>query len=80
MNENVMLCEIEEATGITLDSEKYDTFTGLGFDALGMIPKDGKQDINVEISGLRIHISCIQEHQIQKANIQVKQTEQEQDA
>lgn len=76
VNGNVMLCDIEEAIGITLDSEEYDTFTGLVFDALGIIPQDGNQDIDVEISGLRIHISCIQEHQIEKATIQKKNSQQ----
>ncbi len=67
---NVMLSEIAEATGIVLDSEEYDTFTGLVFDALGVIPQDGNQSIDLEIAGLRIHISCIQEHQIQRATVQ----------
>lgn len=69
---NIPLSDIEEATGVALENEEYDTFTGLVFDALGMVPADGKQNIDLEIGRLVIHISYIAEHQVEQATIQVK--------
>ena len=74
---NVPLSDIEEATGVALENEEYDTFTGLVFDALGMVPADGKQDIDLEAGRLIIHVSHIAEHQVEKATIQVKPQEPE---
>lgn len=71
INGNVDLSEIEEATGITFEENQYDTFTGLVFHTLGLIPQDGKQDIDLEIAPLFIHVSYINEHQIEKATIQL---------
>lgn len=66
---NIDLSDIEEATGVVFDNEEYGTFTGLIFDALGEVPKDGAQSIDIEIGALHIHISEIEEHQIAKATI-----------
>lgn len=66
---NIDLSDIEEATGVVFDNEKYGTFTGLIFDALGEVPKDGAQSIDIEIASLHIHISEIEEHQIAMATI-----------
>ena len=70
---NVELKELEEETGIDFPDEDYDTFTGLVFDSLGMVPEDGEQDIELEIYGARIHVLFIAEHQIELA--EVKQLE-----
>lgn len=72
---SVPLADIEEATGVALENDEYDTFTGLVFDALGMIPADGKQSIDLETGRLVIHISHIAEHQVEKATIRVKPPE-----
>lgn len=64
---NVALSEIEDALDITISSEDCDTFTGLVFQTLGMIPEDGPQSIDLEIENMQIHISSIREHQIEKA-------------
>ena len=72
---NVELSEIQEITGLELLSEEHDTFTGLVFDALGMIPADGPQDIDLELPEMTVHISHIEEHQIESATIQVKHNE-----
>ncbi len=66
---NVELDDVEDALGIDMDQEEHDTLTGLVFDALGMIPDDGAQDITVETEGLRIHVTSILEHQVNAAEI-----------
>lgn len=66
---NVALSEIEDALDITISSEDCDTFTGLVFQTLGMIPEDGPQSIDLEIENMQIHISSIHEHQIEKATL-----------
>ena len=68
---NIELADIEEATGIKLDDEEYDTFTGLAFGVLGIIPGDGQQSIDLEAGPLKIHISRIESHQISEAVINV---------
>lgn len=68
---NIELADIEEATGIKLDDEEYDTFTGLAFGVLGIIPGDGQQSIDLEAGPLKIHISRIESHQIFEAVINV---------
>ncbi len=66
---NVELDDVEDALGIEMDQEEHDTLTGLVFDALGMIPDDGAQDITVETEGLRIHVTSVLEHQVNAAEI-----------
>ena len=68
---NVPLKDIHEATGLELCSEDYDTFTGFVFDALGTIPDNGEQDIDLDIKGMKIHISRILDHQVDLATIAV---------
>ncbi len=66
---NVELEMIEEATGLELATEDYDTFTGLVFDALGAIPADGEQKLSLELDAITVHIHKIQGHQIEKATM-----------
>ena len=66
---NVELSEIEEQTGIDFPDEDFETFTGLVFDSLGMIPEDGEQDISIEVYGAQIHVLHIAEHQIELAEV-----------
>lgn len=72
---NVRLGELEEATGRELTSESYDTFTGLVFDELAMIPDDGEQPIELDCRGLHIHISRIEGHQIEEATVTMLEEE-----
>ena len=72
---NVPLKDIHEATGLELCSEDYDTFTGFVFDALGTIPDNGEHDIDLELKGMKIHISSIVDHQVDLATIAVSQEE-----
>ncbi len=69
---NVDLEILEEATGLELATEDYDTFTGMVFDALGAVPADGEQKISLELENIIIHIQEIEAHQIEKATVTVK--------
>ncbi len=69
---NVDLEILEEATGLKLATEDYDTFTGMVFDALGAVPADGEQKISLELENIIIHIQEIEAHQIEKATVTVK--------
>ncbi len=66
---NITLRELDEATGLDLSSDDYDTLTGLVFDILGMIPDDGEQDIDVALQNINIHISQVESHQIEAATL-----------
>ena len=66
---NVELLDIEEALDVDIDLEDVDTFTGLVFGELDMIPGDGEQNIELDFKGLHIHITYIEEHQIARATI-----------
>lgn len=67
---NVELYDIEQALEVDIGLEEVDTFTGLMFNELGMVPQDGEQDIELTFKGLRIHITRIEDHQISAAVIQ----------
>ena len=60
------LDEVETALGISLPEEDYDTFSGLVFDALGQVPRDGTQ-VELTVDNLVIQVEDIQEHQVQSA-------------
>ncbi len=77
---NIELEDLEEATGLELVTEDYDTFTGLIFDALESIPDDGEQMLCLELDNMDVVITKIDAHQIEAATITVKnnpQTEEE---
>lgn len=69
---NVRLSDIAEVTGIYFGSDEHDTFTGLVFDSLGVVPGDGNMDIELEIASVHIRINSVKEHQIEVATISVK--------
>ena len=62
---------IEDALGIEIASEGFDTLSGLIFQKLGVIPEDGTQNIELEMQGMQIHIICIREHQIEETVIKI---------
>ncbi len=72
---NVALEILEEATGLELATEDYDTFTGMVFDALGAVPADGEQKISLELPSIIVHIQKIEAHQIEAATITIKAKE-----
>lgn len=66
---NVELLDIEEALDVDIGLDDVDTFTGLVFGELDMIPGDGEQNIELDFKGLHIHITYVEEHQIARATI-----------
>ncbi len=66
---NVELREIEQTLDVELGQEDVDTFSGLVFAQLDMIPKDGEQDISLDFAGLQLHITRIEDHQISYATV-----------
>jgi len=73
---NIDLRVLEDETGIDFDDEHYDTFTGFVFDTLGMIPQDGKQEIELEADGLKIHVNYIEDHQIVSSTVELLSKEE----
>ncbi len=69
---NVELEDLEAATGLTLENEDYETFTGLVFDVLGTIPADGQVDLTMELPCMQVRIQKILGHQIEEAVITLK--------
>lgn len=66
---NVELHDIEQALDVEIGREEVDTFTGLVFGELDMIPHDGEQSIELDFKGLHIHIKEVKEHQISYATV-----------
>ena len=66
---NVELYDIEQALDVDIGLEEVDTFTGLVFGALDMIPNDGEQNIELDFKGLHIHILRVEDHQIAYAKV-----------
>ena len=77
---NVELLEIEQTLDVDIGLEDVDTFTGLVFSELDMIPSDGEQNIELDFKGLHIHIKHIEDHQIAFAEVSkiLPETEEEQ--
>lgn len=65
--------DIEAAIGFQFHDENYETFTGLVFNTLSMIPNDGVQDMDLRIPPMKVHISRIENHQIAEATIRMIQ-------
>jgi putative hemolysin len=66
---NAELRDIEDALGVDIGLEEVETFTGLVFGELDMIPSDGAQDIELDFKGLHIHITQVEDHQIAYATV-----------
>ena len=71
---SVTLEEVSEVIGVTLDSEEYDTLSGLIFHEYGSIPKDGTC-IELDLEKMNIQVLEIKEHQVETAIIQLKEEE-----
>ena len=68
---SVTLEEVSEVIGLHLDSEEYDTLSGLIFHEYGSIPKDGTC-IELDLEKMNIQVLDIREHQVETAIIQLK--------
>ena len=64
--------EVSKALGADIESDTYDTFNGLVFDALGTIPGDGAQ-AEVETDALVIMVTEIRDHQVESAIVRLRQ-------
>jgi Mg2+/Co2+ transporter CorC len=66
---------------VDIGLEEVDTFTGLVFGALDMIPSDGEQNIELDFKGLHIKIECVEDHQIAFAKVSkiLQETEEEEE-
>lgn len=62
----VSLEAVSEALGIILPCERYATFSGLIFDTLGTVPRDGSS-VELETDGMVIKVIEIVDHQVQTA-------------
>jgi len=74
---SVLLEELSEALGVSLESEEYDTLNGLVFHHLETTPEEDSQ---VELEGLLISVTEINNYQVAKAIIRklpVENTEEE---
>ena len=78
---NVELLEIEQTLEVDIGLEEVDTFTGLVFGALDMIPSDGEQNIELDFQGLHIKIERVEDHQIAFAKVSkiLQETEEEEE-
>ncbi len=76
---NVELYDIEQALDVDIGLEEVDTFTGLVFGELDMIPSDGEQNIELDFKGLHIKIERVEDHQIAFARVSkiLQETEEE---
>lgn len=72
---NIDLRSIEKATGLHFDNEDVATITGLVCDALGVIPQDGKQNIELTVEGMKVQILTIEAHQIVHCRIRMDETQ-----
>ena len=66
---NVELSDMEETLGIVIELEDAETFTGLVYHVLGRVPPDGDQNLQLEFQNLSIHVSRIENHQVELAEI-----------
>ena len=78
---NVELLEIEQTLEVDIGLEEVDTFTGLVFGALDMIPSDGEQNIELDFQGLHIKIERVEDHQLAFAKVSkiLQETEEEEE-
>ncbi len=74
---NVQLVDFTNETGVEFDAEDTDTFTGLAFGAMGYIPEDGNEEIEVELDHMIIRITSVAAHQIEEATVTLKREETE---
>lgn len=71
--------DVEEALGISLESDDHDTFNGYVFSALGTMPQDGAT-AQVDLEQLQIHVTEIAEHQIKTAIVRLKESKEAEEA
>ena len=73
---NVDLEDIDEALGTQFEEQDFDTFTGVIFDKLGMVPMDGEQSFTLQVEDLSVRVTRIDKHQITEAFVEKKPVEE----
>ena len=68
--------EVNEAVGLELDDEDYDTFGGYVLSLLGAIPEDDTQ-FTVEDDDVTVEVTSVKEHRIERTIVTKKQREEE---
>ncbi len=68
---NLPLRDIEEVTGLHLDTGEFDTLNGLILDAVGSVPEDGSHSIQLQMDGYEILIHRVEDHQVTEATIRL---------
>lgn len=66
---NVEISDIEPALNVKIGTQEVDTFSGLVFNELGIVPDDGEHNIELTFKGFSILINKIENHQITSAKI-----------
>ena len=73
INGTASLSDVEDAIGIELDDEDSDTFGGYVLGLYGSVPDDGST-FNLSTNTLEISIESIKDHKIEKAIVNIKNT------
>ena len=73
---SALLDDMSEQLDVPLYCEEYDTLNGLVFHTLGSVPEDGT-DIEVEVAGLHIKVTEIENHQVETAIVHVLKNEED---
>jgi len=60
------LSDVEEAIGVSLPTEEYDTFGGLVFGCYGSVPDDGTT-FEIDFENLHIKVNEIRDHRLENA-------------
>ena len=66
------LDEVAEATGLSLPTEEYETFSGYALGLYGSIPRDGQQ-VTLQTDCLWINLSSIRHHRVEEALVRVEE-------
>ena len=66
---NVELEDLEEVTGLSLETEEFHTFSGYVISLLNDIPKDGYHDIVCKADELVVRVLEVENHQIVRAEV-----------
>lgn len=69
--------EINHELGLDIDSENFDTISGLLIDMIGMIPEENDQSV-LNIGHLEFKIVNVKEKRIEKVTLRIKAPEEEQ--
>lgn len=69
---NILLRDLESTVGLEFDTEDYDTFTGVAFEALGQVLNDGRFDMAFETPLFTARILRVEGHQVVEAEIKLK--------